>query len=261
MGIIYKTTNLINGKWYIGKDEKNNPKYLGSGLLLNKAIEKHGRDNFKKEMLAECADKHKLAELERKIIAETGAVTDTMAYNIAPGGNGGHIWGDFDDVRKIEIRAKMKKSDAEKESRRKFAKEHNLSKFMIDGRTRGRKRWWASLSEDEKFKMQSSRSTGWWTNLTNEEQCKISAYRKENTTNYFKTLTKEERTLRAEKQRNKISRTCKITSPTGEIIITNRLREKSKELGISYNSLNISIKEQRSVKNGWMCEVIGGRND
>ena len=32
--IIYKTTNLINGKIYIGKDEKNTPNYIGSGLLI-----------------------------------------------------------------------------------------------------------------------------------------------------------------------------------------------------------------------------------
>ena len=37
-GIVYKTTNLINLKIYIGSDTKNNgngdPEYLGSGLLL-----------------------------------------------------------------------------------------------------------------------------------------------------------------------------------------------------------------------------------
>jgi hypothetical protein len=32
--IIYKTTNLVNGKYYVGKDEKNNPEYLGSGKIL-----------------------------------------------------------------------------------------------------------------------------------------------------------------------------------------------------------------------------------
>ena len=49
--IVYKTTNLINGKVYIGKDRKNNPSYLGSGILLQKAIRKYGSDNFKKETL------------------------------------------------------------------------------------------------------------------------------------------------------------------------------------------------------------------
>lgn len=30
--VIYKTTNLTNGKIYVGKDEKNNSSYLGSGI-------------------------------------------------------------------------------------------------------------------------------------------------------------------------------------------------------------------------------------
>ena len=40
--IVYKTTNLINGKIYIGKDMKNNPNYLGSGTILRRAIKKYG---------------------------------------------------------------------------------------------------------------------------------------------------------------------------------------------------------------------------
>ena len=32
--IIYKTINLLNGKVYVGKDEKNNPNYYGSGKIL-----------------------------------------------------------------------------------------------------------------------------------------------------------------------------------------------------------------------------------
>jgi len=48
-GIIYKTTNKINNKFYVGYDTKNNPKYLGSGLLLKRAIEKYGQENFKKK--------------------------------------------------------------------------------------------------------------------------------------------------------------------------------------------------------------------
>ena len=49
--VIYKTTNLINGKIYIGQDSKNNPKYLGSGVIFLKAIKKYGKENFVKETL------------------------------------------------------------------------------------------------------------------------------------------------------------------------------------------------------------------
>ena len=92
MGIIYKTTNLLNGKWYIGKDEKNNPNYLGSGTLLTKSIKKYGKENFKKEIIAECHERYALADLEKTIIEQTNAVADTNSYNIAAGGIGGHTW-------------------------------------------------------------------------------------------------------------------------------------------------------------------------
>lgn len=67
-GIIYKTTNLINGKWYIGKDELNNPKYIGSGMLLTKAVQKYGKENFKKEILAEAGTRAALSQLEELFI-------------------------------------------------------------------------------------------------------------------------------------------------------------------------------------------------
>lgn len=87
--IIYKTTNLINGKFYVGKDQKNNPEYLGSGMLLGKAIKKYGKDNFKKEILEYCKDKEELATKERYWIDKLDARNKKIAYNIGQGGDGG----------------------------------------------------------------------------------------------------------------------------------------------------------------------------
>jgi len=62
--VIYQTINLTNNKKYIGKDVNNNPKYLGSGLDLKKAIKKYGRKNFKKEILEHCNSKEELWQRE-----------------------------------------------------------------------------------------------------------------------------------------------------------------------------------------------------
>ena len=55
-GYIYKTTNLINGKIYIGKRQKQefDKYYLGSGIYLKKAIEKYGKENFSCEIIDKC---------------------------------------------------------------------------------------------------------------------------------------------------------------------------------------------------------------
>ena len=49
---IYKTTNRVNNKVYIGKSMKTfNENYLGSGILLQKAIKKYGKESFSVEVI------------------------------------------------------------------------------------------------------------------------------------------------------------------------------------------------------------------
>ena len=64
---IYKTTNLITNKIYIGKRvyrKKDDDWYLGSGIYLKRSIKKHGRENFKKEILEWCENKEILSTRE-----------------------------------------------------------------------------------------------------------------------------------------------------------------------------------------------------
>lgn len=89
--VIYKTTNLINGKFYIGKDSRNNPSYLGSGLALLKAIDKYGRNNFKKEILQTCTNLTELSKAEIYWAEKLGAYNRVNSYNIAICGQGGNL--------------------------------------------------------------------------------------------------------------------------------------------------------------------------
>jgi group I intron endonuclease len=90
--IIYKATNTVNGKYYIGKtknslESRKKTHKLAStkkDWLFYRAINKHGFDNFKWEIIIECYDVKKLNELEKKYISE-----NHNGYNVAKGGDGG----------------------------------------------------------------------------------------------------------------------------------------------------------------------------
>ena len=86
--VIYKTTNIINKKYYIGKDAKNSKNYLGSGVALNNAIKKYGKENFTKEILCYCIDLCDLNQKEIEYVNEE-IVNDPMSYNLVLGGQGG----------------------------------------------------------------------------------------------------------------------------------------------------------------------------
>jgi hypothetical protein len=89
--IVYKTTNLISGREYIGKhSQKTDPYifdgYLGSGTALKSAIEKYGRENFKRETLFVFDLEQEAFEKELELVND--ATVDYL-YNIKNGGIGG----------------------------------------------------------------------------------------------------------------------------------------------------------------------------
>jgi hypothetical protein len=87
---IYKITNKINNKIYIGKHQTENLQdgYMGSGKLISAAIKKYGLENFEKEILFVFSSKDEMNEKEREIVTEDFCRRmDT--YNITSGGDGG----------------------------------------------------------------------------------------------------------------------------------------------------------------------------
>ena len=92
-GYIYKTTNLLNGKIYIGQKKSTHlvESYLGSGDLISRAIKKYGKENFKLELLEYCKDKSDLDKKEKYYIDLFKSQDINIGYNIADGGQGGDL--------------------------------------------------------------------------------------------------------------------------------------------------------------------------
>jgi hypothetical protein len=81
--LIYKITNLVNGKIYIGahKTRDKNDYYMGSGELIRLAIKKYGRKNFTKEILYELSSAEEMYEREKEVVQ----LGDNF-YNLINGG-------------------------------------------------------------------------------------------------------------------------------------------------------------------------------
>ena len=89
-GYIYKITNLINGKIYIGKRVGSvlDERYWGSGTKIKKAIKEFGLHNFKREILEWCSTKDILRDRERYWIFQLNARHPDFGYNVKKGGEG-----------------------------------------------------------------------------------------------------------------------------------------------------------------------------
>lgn len=110
MGYIYKITNIINGKVYIGQTiqsiesrwEQHKRSSTYKNYALYYAMRKYGIDNFKIEMVEEC-DNKELNDKEIKWISFYNSYHD--GYNMTLGGNGSSYY-DYEVIYKMWLEGK-----------------------------------------------------------------------------------------------------------------------------------------------------------
>jgi hypothetical protein len=80
----------LNNKFYVGAHKTGNKDdaYFGSGLILERSVAKHGKENFEKEILFECSSEEEMWQKEADIVDEEFIARDDT-YNIKLGGCGG----------------------------------------------------------------------------------------------------------------------------------------------------------------------------
>lgn len=109
--LIYKTTNIINNKIYIGKHKTKslNDGYVGSGKLLSCAIQKYGIENFIVEILYFCKSEEELNIKEKELVTEEFCLREDT-YNLCVGGQGG-----FSYINRNNIRGMLGKKQSKKQ--------------------------------------------------------------------------------------------------------------------------------------------------
>lgn len=273
--IIYKTTNLINKKFYVGKDTHNNPNYYGSGKRLKLAIQKYGLENFKKEIIEVCDTLEELNTREKFWIKELNAINE--GYNISLGGDGGDTISN--NPRKKEIGKKISESNKgrsigktnSKETREKISKalkgkflgnkNPNYGKNHTDeAKDKIRKKALGRVVSDETRKKLSIKNKGkkgfvW----TDEMRQKLSESRKNNNPFKGKTHTPEVRARlseinkkpKSEEHKRKISETLKGNKPGNmrKVIVDGNEYESlsyaARQIGIPISTMKNRIKSPK----------------
>ena len=126
-GFIYITTNMVNGKRYLGQkkiDEKGDWKtYLGSGTYFNRAVTKYGKQTFDRNIVCFCYSPEELNKAEYDLSVFLDVVESQDWYNLCYGGitNVGYKHSEED---KIKMRAASKLRWENEEERKKYSEMH-----------------------------------------------------------------------------------------------------------------------------------------
>jgi predicted GIY-YIG superfamily endonuclease len=194
--IIYKITNQVNGKVYIGQTVKTLKRrkeghirdaMLGSGCAIHRAIRKYGIENFRFETLFHCLSKEETDQREVETIKAMCAKCPA-GYNLTDGGKGasGHIVSDEtrEKMRIVmtgqrfpaERRAKagkahigLKHSD---ETKAKMSKAHMGNKYCLGKKATAETRVKLSLAKKGKRpnNADSPKTEKWYAAMSSPEQ-------------------------------------------------------------------------------------------
>jgi group I intron endonuclease len=131
-GVIYKITNLVNSKIYIGQTTKKLEIRIGThkkdsnknNTYLNRAFAKYGFDNFKFEIIEQCKSVNELNEREVYYINLYNSTNREIGYNIHGGGRNKLITQETKD-KMSKIRKGTVQSEEWVSKRKRFGEDHH----------------------------------------------------------------------------------------------------------------------------------------
>lgn len=223
---VYKITNLVDGKFYIGSSKNiegrwyTHKKELNSGYHnnqhLQRAWNKYGKENFKFEVLEEVADLDKIRERENYYIKSTNCCDHSIGYNMLDDATIG-----IGVSHSLEVRQKISEA-CKGEKNGHYGRKHSPEtiKAMRD------KRWGENYVCKKKLKGKEL--------YAHQEELRIKK------TNKMRLSKEELSKLRSERMKNRV-----VSQETREKLRQNRLGKKLSD------ETRRKMREQRSgEKNG-----------
>jgi len=260
MGFIYKITNLISNKCYIGETKKNNPELrwnehkrkIEKGIgcpALQDAVKKYGIENFKFEVLIICFDKDRY-NFEIEYIQKYNSIAPN-GYNLTKGGEGGGFHGKKHSLETIEkIRCTLNQHYIDNPNEKQLISEKQK---IIMNTTEVRNKIKLGLINSEKWKLAKEQKRSGNNNNrkhTDESKNKI----RESIKNYFKNSEKSVNNIETHRNAMALSKGIKIEQYNMDNILMNSfisINEASRQTGISASSIKNYIK-----KNNACCGFI-----
>ncbi|MDG1950113.1 MAG: hypothetical protein P8J32_04865 [bacterium] len=154
---IYKTTNTLTGRYYIGMHSTDviEDGYLGSGKRLRYSVRKYGAENHKREILEFVDTREELKAREAEVV-NLDEIAKEGCMNLMPGGGGG-LTTDPDALKRIRKGASdwMHKlwKDPEFVERQRIKSSNQFKKAHADGKIKYDTFTGKKHSEESKNKM------------------------------------------------------------------------------------------------------------
>lgn len=232
---IYKITNLLNGKCYIGQSKNIEGRFADhkrkwkcecdrKSRFLYQAIYKYGIENFSFEVLEECEEK-KLDELEIKYIAQYESFSN--GYNMTAGGGGQHCR-EMSPEHKAALRKANTGRPRSEETRRKISE---TQKGKI-------------IPEEQKRKMSVASKKKWLNPEYREKMCEIRRQRVITTETRQKISEASKGRTLSQETRRKISEKNKGRARTPE------WREKQRKAHLGWHPTEETRKRMSEAQRG-----------
>jgi len=228
---VYKITNTINGMLYIGSHYgKLKDSYIGSGLAISRAIEKYGKEVFKKEIIEVVDSKELLLIREAFWLTKFDCANNPAFYNLTNVAGGGFMSDGKTKEEKNIIREKQ-------EIGRRAKRQQTVQKML-----RTKQNW----TEEQRNKVYKSISTS-LNNLSERKKQQLAKIRAKNSKAWRASLTAEQQNILNKKNSE---------SNKGRIITNEHKLKTSLTMKERYNSLPLDTKV-KIVKH--MGDIIRGK--